>query len=590
MGTLDKAETGIPGLDKLSKGGLPRGRTTIVAGGTGSGKTILALQFLIQGCRLFKEPGIFVSFEESPEDLGKNMAGFGWRYGPGDVSEAGERRERELLTFMDARVTSDFLAAGSFDVRGLLAILEHKVEAMGARRIVLDAIDVLLDLLDDPAERKREILRIHEWLSERGITGIITAKMDNQWGANATLHYEFMAYMAASVILMSHEVTDRAPLRHLRILKYRGSEHLAGEFPVVIGRDGMIVGGMIDSHLDHAVVNERVTTGIPGLDAMLGGGYHRGSGILISGAPGTAKSSLAGAFAEASCRAGEPVLYVSFDESPSQIVRNVASIGLDLAAHVKSGRLKMASFRVGHMNAEEQLLRIQQLMEEHSPAAVIVDPVSALSKIIGSNLASGISERLLDSAKSRGITILFTSLMEKPEMDVEATLAQVSTLADTWIQLSFNVIAGERNRAVTIIKSRGTAHSNQVREMILSNSGIHFAEPYTASGAVLMGTARMEKEQEERESEAARISAAHALRASLEQEAEKLMAERVALERQYASVAAKLDSFDAAEQARLTRRKADRTDLQRSRSADAPGSKSVSLSSDDPTSIRRGRP
>ena len=508
------------------------------------------------------------AFEESTADIRKNILGFGWNPDDEDGYESGNAGPRPVLAFIDARVTSEFLAGGTFDVSALLGLLDLKVAAIGASRVVLDGIDVLLDFLEDPADRKREILRIHEWLSENNLTGIITAKMDGQWGADAAMHYEFMAYMADTVVLMNHEIMGSSSTRHLRILKYRGSDHLTGEFPVMIGPQGLIVGGITEPRLDHPASADRVTTGVAGLDSMLGGGYHRGSGILVSGAPGTAKSSLAGAFAAANCRAGDQVLYISFDESPLQIERNLASIGVDLGDHIESGRLKMASFRIGNMNSEEHLVRIQELIEQYNPTAVIIDPISALSKLMGTILASGISQRLLDYAKSRAITILFTSVMEQAEMGAGGYARSISPRSPT---PGFNFLSTSLPASAIVpsrsSSSRGTAHSNQVREMILSDAGIEFADPYTASGAVLMGTARLEKEQEERASEATRISTVQALRRTLDDDAARLSAERAALERQCAAVAARQDSLNAKEQARVMGRTADREDLQRSRNS-----------------------
>ena len=483
-----KAPTGIEGFDRISNGGLPRGRTSLVIGGPGAGKTVFALQTLVKGARNWSEPGIFVAFEENTEQVRANAASFGWNL---------PALEREKLFFLDARMSLDTVTAGKFDLAGLLASLGAKVEEMGARRIVFDSIDVLLALLDDPMSERREIYRVHDWLSKAGMTGIVTARMS----PNDPLHaerYAFTQFMADCVVQLTHRLEERVSLRTLRIVKYRGSTFAENAHPLLIGPQAMDVGIAQQLEQTHQASTERISSGVERLDHMLSGGYYRGSTVLVSGAPGTAKSTLCGTFVEAACQRGERALYVSFDESASEIQRNLASVNVQLAPHVESGLLQIYSVRAEARSADQHLMALKAVIAKHDPACVAIDPLSAMIKAGGDVASLSMAERLLSVTKSRGITLLLTSLLEGSSPETEATPLAISTIADAWIHLSYVVNAGERNRALTIVKSRGTAHSNQVRELVMSDEGITLTDVYTAGGEVLMGTLRWEKEQEVR--------------------------------------------------------------------------------------------
>jgi len=482
---LQKALTGIQGFDQMTLGGLPRRRTSLIMGGTGSGKTIFALQTLVNGARKFGEPAIFVAFEENSQQIIANAASFGW-----DLPAL----QRDKLFFLDARLSVDVIQAGDFDLSGMLASLQAKAAEIGARRIAFDSIDVLLMLMGDIRAKHRELYRLRNWLAESDLIGLITTRLENE----ATMemqHYGFMQFMADCVIHLDHRMTERISAREIRVVKYRGSNFSENAVPMVIGPHGIEVANIDPSYIEYEVFTEQITSGVERLDTMLNGGYYRGNGILITGSPGTAKSSLCAAFIQAACSRGERAIYVSFDESASEIVRNMASINVLLAPYIEVGLLRMHSARAEGRSAEEHLLQLRNLIDEHQPRCMVIDPLSAMLKAGGQVSAIGVAKQLLFLTKSKGITLLCSSLLESSAGAVEGTELQISTIADTWIQLSYLVQGGERNRALTIIKSRGTKHSNQVRELVLSEKGITLADVYIAGGNVLMGTLRWEKEQ-----------------------------------------------------------------------------------------------
>ena len=478
----------MPGLDALTDGGLPRGRTTLIVGGPGCGKTILALQVLVEGARRAREPGIFVAFEERTREIVKDAGGFGW-----DL----RRLQKDRLFFLDAHLDTSTVHGGAFDLAGLLAGLSAKARELGARRIVFDGIDMLLAGLDDPTAERLELHRLHQWLYESGLSGIITAKTE-QVDLTRSQRYGFLQYLADCVVLLQHRLVNTVASRHLQILKYRGGKASCNEFPMVLSGRGVEVAGIAADSLEHKVSTERVSSGAPDLDAMLDGGYFRGSSILISGAPGTARSTLAGAFADAACRRRENTLFVSFDEGSAQIVRNLRSVGIRLDRHLESGRLQMHSAPARARTAEAHLLQIRSLLESHRSRCLVIDPLSALTSIVGEAEARGNLERFIALQRNLNITTVTTSLLEGFDALRESTSAGVSTLMDTWIHLSYVIQGGERNRALTIIKSRGMGHSNQVRELLLSERGLSLTDVYTAGGNVLMGTLRWEREEQER--------------------------------------------------------------------------------------------
>jgi len=488
-----KAQTGIAGLDEITAGGLPRARTTLLLGGPGSGKTILSLQFLAHGAEKCKEPGIFVAFEESSKRVIANASSFGWKL-------ESLRRQRRLF-FLDAQPALDLVQSGSFDLNGMLAALEGQASAMKARRIVFDALDIVLALLPNAAARRREVYRLHEWLLARGLTGLITAKTGGDEASSISQQpFGFMQFMVDCAIILNHDVVIGVSQRNLRVQKYRGSSFDENECPMIISNSGLEVATAPALSRVHAKVsNERVSSGVLRLDTMLGGGYYRGSSVLITGFPGTAKTTLSGAFAEAACKRGERTLFVSFDSDSNEVIRDLGSVGIRMARFVKTGMLQMASARSITGSAESYLVRIKTLAIEQRARCLVIDPVSTWSNSASDLSAHSVAERLIDWTKANGITLVCTSLLdEMASHGAAGSPMQISTLADAWVHLSYLVQAGERNRGLSIIKSRGTAHSNQVRELILSNDGVTLADTYTAGGEVLMGTLRWEKERAER--------------------------------------------------------------------------------------------
>lgn len=511
-----KAPSGIAGFDEITDGGLPRGRTTLLVGGPGSGKTIFALQFLVHGAQDCKEPGIFVAFEETAQRIVTNATSFGWKLA--------QLRQKKLF-FMDAQLQPDLVQSGDFDLGGMLAALEAQTRVMGARRIVFDALDVVLTLLPDAAARRREIYRLHEWLLARELTGLITAKS----GGDATSAvsqppFSFMQFMMDCIVILNHNVVLGVSQRNLRVQKYRGSSFDENEAPLLIGQSGVEVAiTRTPGRIDARVSNERISSGVERLDTMLGGGYYRSASVLITGFSGTAKTTLSGAFAQAACRRGERTLFVCFDSNSTEVIRNLASVGIRLDRYVKNGCLRVVSARTISGSAETYLVRIKTLAKEHGARCVVIDPVSAWSKSGNDLSAESVADRLIDWAKADGITLLCTSLLDEISGQLESgSLLRISAVVDTWIHLSYLVQAGERNRGLSIIKSRGTAHSNQVRELILSNAGVTLADTYTAGGEVLMGTLRWEKERAERVGQEAGEAAVKLKRVKLDAEAAEL--------------------------------------------------------------------
>lgn len=525
-GAIGKSATGILGLDAVMQGGLPRGRATLIEGGPGSGKTVLALQMLVNGAKLYGEPGIFVAFEESSRRIVANAATFGW-----DLAGL----QRSKLFFIDAQPSYELLQSGRFDLGGMLAALEAKVKEMGAKRVVFDAIDMVLDLFDQKQIARKETYRLHEWLNDHGLTSLITAKTGATMGSSVSEALEFLQFMVDCSIFLRHDVVEATSQRNIRVGKFRGSSFEENAAPFGIGSHGIEVayGNEARRERRHAST-ERLSSGVARLDTMLDGGYYRGAGILLTGSPGAAKTTLAGAFAVSACERGEKTLFVTMDSPEEEVVRNLAAVNLDLETHVKSGTLLFKTARSTTASAEIHLMRIRDMAQKHGARCVVVDPVSALSNSGNSGTARNVVERLIDWAKGKGMTLLCTSLLEGEGDAAEGTAVQISTLADTWIHLSYLVNAGERNRTLSIIKSRGSNHSNQVRELMLSSTGITLADVYTAGGEVLMGTMRWEKEYAERQAESERKLMLRRRQNELSLEADILQSRILALQQELA--------------------------------------------------------
>jgi circadian clock protein KaiC len=554
---LPKIATGIPGFDELSRGGLPRNRTTLLKGGPGSGKTVFALQSLVNAIRRRQEPGIFVAFEESTREISANAATFDW----GLPALAANR-----LFFMDAHLSPEVVQSGEFDLTGMLAMLKAKKEEIGAKWIVFDGIDVLLTLLQNPISEMREIYRIRDWLADNEASAIITAKVDG--GSADVLNYGFLQFMVDCVVRFERRLEYGVSLHRLQIIKYRGSDFVAGEFPVSFGPSGMEVGAPEPAEIKQVASSERVSAGFERLDTMLGGGLFRGSSTLITGVPGTSKTTLAGKFAEAACRRGERTLFVSFDEGADRIARNLTSVGIQLKPYVKSGLLRMYSGRTESISAEDHLLKLKALIREHRPRCMVIDPLSAIAKSGGIAAARAVANRFIYLAKDEKITVMVTAINEGDEPETEATDLQISTIADTWVHLSYLIRSGERNRALTIIKSRGTWHSNQVRELVLSKAGPMLADVYTAGGEVLMGTLRWEKEGEERARTTQRRAEFDHKRGELQVAEADTRARIKALQQDLERQRAELAMYSSDNEARIVSSSEREKELRRIRSAD----------------------
>jgi circadian clock protein KaiC len=489
--------SGVSGLDEVMDGGLPRGGITVLIGGPGTGKTIFGVQALAFGARN-GEPGILVAFEESAKGIVANVANFAW---------AGAELSDGRIQVIDAELSQSVEQGGEFDLVGFLAILAARVKQVGAQRVTFDGLDMLLGYLGRPALVRREVFRIREWVHEIGVSAIVTAKGSDD-EARPAADYDFLQFMADCVIAMHHRTVQGTALRFVRIIKYRGAHHSGNELPLTISRAGLEVATNMLNERGSAISTERVSSGVERLDAMLSGGYYRGSSVLITGAPGTAKTSLGAAFAEAAALRGEHTAFVSFDEAPEQIVRNVASIGIHLGPHVASGLIRIHSLRARAESPESHVAQIRWLLRDNRTQNLVTDPLSAMTQRGCEGEAEAAALQLLDLAKGAGLTSVSTSLLGNLMPLVEHTPFRISTIADTWMHVSYEIRGGERNRALTVIKARGTAHSNQVRELILSNQGVTLADVYSVDGEVLMGTLRWEKENDARRARAVARSSA----------------------------------------------------------------------------------
>jgi circadian clock protein KaiC len=462
---LPKAPTGIQGLDEITGGGLPRGRTTLVCGGAGCGKTLLAMEFLVHGALQFDEPGVFMAFEETAEDLTQNVASLGF-----DLDDL-VARKKMMVDFVYIE-RSEIEETGEYDLEGLFIRLGSAIDAIGAKRVVLDTVESLFAGLPNPLILRAELRRLFRWLKKRGITAIVTGERGDQTLTRQGLE----EYVSDCVIMLDHRVTEQAASRRLRVVKYRGSTHGTNEYPFLIDEDGISVLPITSLGLQHMASTERVSSGIASLDAMLGGaGYYRGSSVLLSGTPGTGKSSFAACFAAAACRRGERALYFSFEESASQSLRNMRSIGIDLEPWVTKGLLRYQANRPTFSGLETQLTTMHRAIKVFMPQVVVVDPLTSF--VIGGNIieVKAMLTRLVDLLKTNQITSVFTSLTPSNGGLGHAELA-LSSLMDTSLTLCDLESGGERHRTMYILKSRGMAHSNRIREVQLTDHGVELCD------------------------------------------------------------------------------------------------------------------
>lgn len=480
---LPKTPTGISGLDEITGGGLPTGRPTLICGAAGCGKTLLALEFIVRGATQYNEPGVFMAFEEAGKDIAQNSASLGF-----EIDRLVARKKLVVDSVLVER--TDFVETGQYDLEGLFVRLGHAIDAIGAKRVALDTLDSLFSSFQDPVILRSELLRLFRWLKAKGMTTVITGER----GDGALTRHGMEEYVSDCVIVLDHRVDKEMSARRLRIAKYRGTTHGTNEYPFLIDEDGFSVLPVTSFGLAQTVTTQRIATGIPGLDAMLGGkGYYRGSSILVSGTAGTGKSSIAAHFVDATCRRGERALYFAFEESPDQIVRNMRSIGIDLGASMKKGLLRIQAARPTLYGLEMHLSTMIKAVQTFKPSVVVVDPLNSFISGGNSNDIKMMLMRLVDFLKTVRITGLFTSLT-MGDNAIESTNVAISSLIDTWVLLRDIEASGERNRALYLLKSRGMAHSNQVREFLLTDGGAQLRDVYIGPAGILTGSARAAQE------------------------------------------------------------------------------------------------
>ncbi len=554
---LEKAPTGITGFDEVTFGGVPRGRPTLICGGPGSGKTLFGMEFLVRGATEYGEPGVFMSFEESIDEMTKNVASLGF-----DLKRLAAAK-KIFLDYVHVE-RSEIEETGEYDLEGLFIRLNDAITAVGAKRVVLDTIESLFSGLPNPLILRAELRRLFRWLKARGMTVIITGEQ----GTGTPTRQGLEEYISDCVIMLDHRVSTQLSTRRMRIVKYRGSTHGTNEYPFLIDEQGIAVLPITSIGLHHTAGRERVSSGIPRLDTMLSGkGFYRGSSILVSGTAGTGKTSIASEFVRAGCRRGEKCFFFSFEESPSQIIRNMLSIGIDLQAPLKKGLLKFHSERPTIFGLEAHLSGMHKLIEEFKPRIVVIDPVSNLTMAGSDTDVKMMLTRLIDFLKMTGITTLFTSLTT-PSVDLEQSEVGISSIADTWLLLRDIEVGGERNRGLYVLKSRGMAHSNQIREFLLTDHGVDLLDVYVGPAGVLTGTARLAQEAKEREADRALLQDIERRKMSLKNRKNALEARVTAMRAEYEREAVEVKSLEDQDS---IRRKADASlqkSLARMRKAD----------------------
>jgi circadian clock protein KaiC len=491
--TLDKALTGISGLDQITGGGLPRGRVTLVAGSAGAGKTLLGLNFLVAGAREYGEPGVLVTFEESADKVAENVRSLGF-----DIDEL---QRQSLLVVLAFQVDpSEIIVSGEFNFEPIFAILADAIDRVGAKRVVLDTIEVIFGAFGDDAIVRSELIRLVRWLDDRGVTVILTGERGNG-GANGLTRHGIEEYVTDCVIVLDHRVTAEISTRRLRVVKYRGSAHGTNEYPFLISARGFTVLPITSLALDYAASDERVSTGIARLDHMLGGGMFRGSTLMVSGTAGTGKTSLGAHFVNAACERGEQALMVLLEESPEQVLRNMRSLGLDLRPWVEKGLLRIWAARPSTTGLETHLAMLAELIEEKTPSVAVIDGIASMANGVLNTEVTSILARKIDLFKSRGITNVITALAQGEEASTVTVSVTVTSMVDTWLQLRNTEANGERNRLLFVLKSRGTAHSNQVREFVLTDHGVELVDVYIGAAGVLAGSARVTQQAAQRDEE-----------------------------------------------------------------------------------------
>jgi circadian clock protein KaiC len=554
---LPKAPTGIQGLDEITSGGFPRGRPTLVCGGAGCGKTLLAMEFLVRGAMEFQEPGVFMAFEENAEELTQNVRSLGF-----DLDQL-VKKKKLVLDFVRVE-RSEIDETGDYDLEGLFIRLGTAIDAVGAKRVALDTIETLFSGLQNEGILRAELRRLFRWLKDRGVTAVITGER----GEGVLTRRGLEEYVSDCVILLDHRVTEQISSRRLRIVKYRGTTHGTNEYPFLINETGFSVLPVTSLGLKYKVSEERISSGIARLDTMLGGqGFYRGSTILVSGTAGSGKTSLAAQFVDAACQRGERCLYFSFEESPDQLIRNMRSIGMNLGNWVKKGLLQFHSNRATFYGLETHLATIHRLVEEFEPQVVVLDPIGSLIQAGNLRDANIMLMRLIDFLKMRETTAFFTNLTSGGEA-LERTDVGISSLVDSWLLVRDIELAGERNRGMYVLKSRGMAHSNQIREFLLTDRGVDLLDIYVGPEGLLTGSSRVSQENREKAESQARLQEAERKKRELVRKREVLAARITTLKKEFEAEEEEADALAMEEGARAKAIHAGREAMARSRSAD----------------------
>src|SRR6476661_401638 len=485
--TLPKAPTGIEGLDEITEGGLPLGRPTLVCGSAGCGKTLMGVEFLVRGILDYNEPGVLMAFEETAEELAANVTSLGF--------DLPALQDRKMLRIDHVHVDrSEIEETGEYDLEGLFIRLGYAIDAIGAKRVVLDTIEALFSGFPNQGVLRSEIRRLFRWLKDKGVTTVITAER----GEGSLTRQGLEEYVSDCVILLDNRVIDQITTRRMRIVKYRGSTHGTNEYPYLITEQGISVLPVTSLKLEHEVSDRIVSSGIPALDAMFGrGGFYEGSSVLITGTAGTAKTTLAASFASSMCQAGMRCLFFAFEESPQQLVRNMKSVGIDLEGCIGKGQLRIEASRPTLNGLERHLVTIHKTISDYRPDAVVIDPISNLVTVGNISEVRSMLTRLIDYLKVNGITALFTSLISGRNVQQEMTEEGVSSLVDTWITVRDLEGVGERNRGLSILKARGMAHSNQVREFIVTEHGIELLDVVIGPSGIVTGASRLSQQLQE---------------------------------------------------------------------------------------------
>jgi circadian clock protein KaiC len=555
--SLPKARTGIQGLDEITGGGFPRGRPTLICGSAGAGKTLLAMEFLVRGATEYNEPGVFMAFEETAPELTQNVRSLGF-----NLDELA--KEKKFVIDFVRIERSEIDETGDYDLEGLFIRLGAAIDAIGAERVVLDTIENLFAGLQNEGILRAELRRLFRWLKDRGVTAVITAER----GDGALTRHGLEEYVSDCVILLDHRVTDQVSTRRLRIVKYRGTAHGTNEYPFLIDKDGFNVLPVTSLGLQHQVSEKRISSGVSRLDTMLGGeGFYRNTTILVSGTAGTGKTSLAASFVDAACRRGERCLYFSFEESPGQLIRNMRSIGLNLEQWSKKKLLQFHSSRATFYGLEMHLAIIHKIVEEFQPQVVVLDPVGSLIQAGNRRDAHTMMIRLIDFLKQREVTAFLTNLTSGGEA-LEKTDIEISSIVDTWLFMRDIELDGERNRALYVLKSRGMAHSNQLREFLLSPKGVDLLDVYVGPNGVLTGSSRLSQEAREKADALARRQDAERKVRDRMRKQEALEARIAALRKEFEMEEAEAETVSVEAVSRETMIADNREAMFRSRQAD----------------------